>query len=113
MCACVSKVKYTCALCSLNTMHFHKMPQCPQDALCSLNSKMHGIGGDGLAFQAARKRRPLPSTRSHNDKTESGRRVIAQRAELDGELHLLFSLYMMTDASRLTSPLVQTLGSCS
>lgn len=37
-----------CASCSLSTMHFQKMPPYPQDALCSLNNKMHGIGSDGL-----------------------------------------------------------------
>lgn len=72
------------------------MPHCPQDALCSLNNKMYGIGSDGVAFQAARKWRPSPSTRSHDDKRESERGVLAWRVELGGELHLLFiaeSLY--------------------
>lgn len=86
-----------CASCSLSTMHFHKMPCCPRDALCSLNNKMHGIGGDGLAFQPARKWRPSPSTRSRIDKRESGGGFLAWRAELGGELHLLFTAESLYD----------------
>lgn len=72
-------------------MHFHKMPSWPQDALCSLNNKMHGIGGDGLACQAAREWQPLPSTRSRDDKRKSGTWVLAWRVELGSELHLFFT----------------------
>lgn len=78
-------------------MHFHKMPCCPRDALCSLNNKMHRIGGDGLAFQAARKRRPSPSTRSRQDKRESGVGALAWRVELGGELHLLSATESLYD----------------
>lgn len=67
------------------------MPCCPQDALCSLNNKMHGIGGDGLAFQAAQKWQTLRSTGSCDDKRVSGTGVLAQRAELGCELHPLFA----------------------
>lgn len=82
-------------------MHFHKMPHCPQDALCSLNNEMHGIGGDGLAFQAARKRRPSPSTRSLDDKRNGGRGVLAWRLKLGGELHLLFTSESLFDGKHI------------
>lgn len=44
---------------------------------------MNGIGGDGLAF--------------HDDKRESGRRLLAWRVELRGELHLLFTTESLHD----------------
>lgn len=96
-----------CAPWSLSTMHFHKMPSWPQDALCSLNNKMHGIGGDGLAFQAARERQTLPSTRSSDDKRKSG--ILAWRVKLGSELHLFFTA---DDKHIQSCPLVQTLRSC-
>lgn len=88
------------------------MPQWPQDALCSLNGKMHGIGGDGLAFQAARKRRPLLSTWSHNDKTKWKKAHCLENGIRWRSAPFVQSVYD-NSTSRLTGPLVWTLGSCS